>query len=601
MRFGLFYEHHLPSPWDEGAEEQLLLNALEQVELADRLGFDYVWEVEHHFLEEYSHSSAPEVFLAAASQRTNRIRLGHGIVQLPPAINHPARTAERIATLDLISGGRVEFGTGEGSSQAELGAFGVDREHKRSQWEEMLDVVTRMMVEEPFAGHESKWMFMPPRNVVPKPKQKPHPPLWAACSQRDTIITAARKGLGALSFSFVEPEDAKPWVDDYYRVLTSEKCVPGGFSVNPNVAVVIPFMCHADEATAIERGIDGAHFFGYSLAHYYAFGRHRPGETNIGEEFSQQRTQYGFARDIIRPEGENLGVRILEQGLGSMRGAVGTPAQIRDLMRRYEAVGVDQIIFVSQAGSNKHEHVCESLELFAREVLPDFATEADAIDERRMERLEEACSAALARRSGARSLSEPYVITAYEEPNPAVPQERSREIKMDVATQESSKDIAARQKGAPAVADDQQFDMSPDLVTPEQFAQLIASAENDDQIREVIHQVGTDKTLDRVFEGFEQRFVPERAEDVSADVMFVVKDNDEEHSYTISIKDKTCTAKNEAIADPRTTLTTDLASFLKLIAGVEDGMKLFMGGKLKVSGDLMFSTRLMTFFDQPKA
>src|SRR6267378_4565491 len=152
MRFGIFYEHQLPRPWSERSEADLLRDALEQVELADRVGLDYVWEVEHHFLEEYSHSSAPEVFLAAASQRTTRIRLGHGIVQLPPGFNHPARVAERIATLDLVSDGRVEFGTGESSSQAELGGFGVDRDSKREQWDEALDAITRMFVEEPFAG-----------------------------------------------------------------------------------------------------------------------------------------------------------------------------------------------------------------------------------------------------------------------------------------------------------------------------------------------------------------------------------------------------------------------------------------------------------------
>src|SRR5690349_2312249 len=130
MRFGVFYEHQLPRPWTEGAEQQLFREALEQVELADRLGIDYAWEVEHHFLEEYSHSSAPEVFLAAASQRTRRIRLGHGIVLAPPPYNHPARVAERIATLDLVSNGRVEFGTGESSSQMELGGFGIDRNLK---------------------------------------------------------------------------------------------------------------------------------------------------------------------------------------------------------------------------------------------------------------------------------------------------------------------------------------------------------------------------------------------------------------------------------------------------------------------------------------
>src|SRR6059058_4274597 len=168
MRFGIFYEHQLPRPWTEGSEEKLLTDALEQVELADKVGIDYVWEVEHHFLEEYSHSSAPEVFLAAASQRTKRIRLGHGIVQLPPNFNHPARIVERAATLDLISGGRVELGTGEASSQVELGGFGVTRDDKRAQWEEALDVVARMFVEEPFAGANGPHINVPPRNVMPK-------------------------------------------------------------------------------------------------------------------------------------------------------------------------------------------------------------------------------------------------------------------------------------------------------------------------------------------------------------------------------------------------------------------------------------------------
>src|SRR5436190_24152598 len=144
MKFGLFYEHQLPRPydqddWDVEDEHKILKNALDQVELADKLGIDYVFEVEHHFLEEYSHSSAPEIFLAAASQRTSRIRLGHGIVQLPFNFNHTARVAERIATLDLLSDGRVEFGTGEASSEAELGGFLVDRASKRAQWAEALD------------------------------------------------------------------------------------------------------------------------------------------------------------------------------------------------------------------------------------------------------------------------------------------------------------------------------------------------------------------------------------------------------------------------------------------------------------------------------
>src|SRR3954468_1254368 len=157
MRFGIFFEHQLPRPWGAGAEHKLLHDALEQIEIADRVGFDFVWEVEHHFLEEYSHSSASDVFLAAASQRTSRIRLGLGILPLPLAYQHPARVAETVATLDLVSDGRVEFGTGETSSGAELEGFGVDRETKRAQWEESLDAVTRMFVEEPFAGIDGRY------------------------------------------------------------------------------------------------------------------------------------------------------------------------------------------------------------------------------------------------------------------------------------------------------------------------------------------------------------------------------------------------------------------------------------------------------------
>src|SRR6476469_5880504 len=186
MRFGIFYEHQLPRPWHEDSEYQLLQNALEQCELADRLGIDYVWEVEHHFLEEYSHSSAPELLLAAASQRPSRIRLGHGIVHTVPAINHPARIAERIATLDVLSAGRVEFGTGEGSAAAELDAFGVQPAEQRAMWEEGVRVALRCLTESPFSGHAGEYVRMPPRNIVPKSVQRPHPPVWVACSRRET-------------------------------------------------------------------------------------------------------------------------------------------------------------------------------------------------------------------------------------------------------------------------------------------------------------------------------------------------------------------------------------------------------------------------------
>ena len=132
------------------------------------------------------------------------------------------------------------------------------------------------MTESPFTGHSGEFVTMPPRNVVPKPRQKPHPPLWVACSRRDTIHLAAQKAIGALAFAFVDPEEAKYWVDDYYATLANEG-VPIGDAVNANVACVTTFMCHEDEDEAMRRGIEGANFFGYSLAHYYVFGRHQPG------------------------------------------------------------------------------------------------------------------------------------------------------------------------------------------------------------------------------------------------------------------------------------------------------------------------------------
>jgi alkanesulfonate monooxygenase SsuD/methylene tetrahydromethanopterin reductase-like flavin-dependent oxidoreductase (luciferase family) len=198
MKFGIFYEHQIPRPWDANAEHRIYREALEQVELADRLGIDYAWEVEHHFLEEYSHSSAPEVFLAACSQRTKRIRLGHGIVLMPPGYNHPARVAERIAALDLVSDGRVEFGTGESASILELGGYRVDVAEKRTAWRESVEQCLNMMVMTPYPGYEGKFFSMPCRNVIPKPLQKPHPPVWVACSSRETIRarqTIAESGL----------------------------------------------------------------------------------------------------------------------------------------------------------------------------------------------------------------------------------------------------------------------------------------------------------------------------------------------------------------------------------------------------------------------
>ena len=413
MKFGIFYEHQLPRPWSEDAEYKIIQDALDQVELADKLGFNHVWEVEHHFLEEYSHSSAPEIFLAACSQRTKNIRLGHGIIQTAPQYNHPARTAERVATLDLVSGGRVEFGSGESSSEAELGGFQIPYGEKREAWLEGLEVAIRCMTEEPFAGHDGQYVTMPPRNVVPKPMQKPHPPLWVACSRRDTILLAAEKGIGALSFAFIDPEEARHWVHDYEERLAT-KCVPVGRAVNAQIACVTPMMVHRDEDEAIRRGLEGGNFFGYSLAHFYVFGDHRPGVTNVWEEYIERRDKMGYSPEAaIAERRETLGAKFASGGSSGLRGAVGTPDQLREFMRRYEEAGVDELIFILQAGRNQHEHIMEAIELFGTEVLPEFAERDDTFTKAKQERLAPAIEAAMARRvDTAPPMPEDFVMRA---------------------------------------------------------------------------------------------------------------------------------------------------------------------------------------------
>ena len=586
MRFSLFYEHQLPRPWSEDSERRLLEDALEQIVVAERAGFDRIWEVEHHFLEEYSHSSAPEVFLAAASQRTERIRLGHGIVQLPPGVNHPARVAERVATLDLVSGGRVDFGTGEGSSAGELGGFLIDRTRKHAQWEDALDAITRMFVEEPFAGWESDFFRMPPRNVVPKPMQRPHPPLWVACSRRETIHVAARKGIGALAFSFVEPEDAGKWVREYYELIASEECVPAGFAVNPNVAVVLPMMCHPDEAEAIERGINGAHFFGYSLAHYYGGTPHAIATTDVYREFLERREATGFARDIVTPDQAPLGVRLLQEGLGSLRGAIGTPEQITDLLRRYEAVGVDEVGMVLQAGRNAHEHICESLELFGREVTPRFAEGRERADDEKAERLAPAIEAALGRREPPREQRGAYVI---DEPAEL---ERARRARRRAAL--APRDVAGRLR-----------DELRDGVR-RRAQRALARFVDGSSDTEIERRFGSQAAQRALLLGMARSFEPTMAFGFEGEIEYELSrrsDGDgavpaRSDRWTIRISGDKARVLQGPGTEPAVTVRMGLVDFVRIAAGGSP-MPAFLEGRVELEGDLSVARRMTEMFGGP--
>jgi alkanesulfonate monooxygenase SsuD/methylene tetrahydromethanopterin reductase-like flavin-dependent oxidoreductase (luciferase family) len=330
------------------------------------------------------------VFLAACSQRTRNIRLGHGIRQVIPGYNHPARTAEVIATLDLVSNGRVDFGTGESSAILELGGFGVDVETKRRAYLEATEQICNMLAMDPYPGFEGEFFSMPCRNVVPKPLQRPHPPLWVACSNRDTIKMAAENGMGVLCFSFQDPADAKHWVDEYYDIIRSERCVPIGHAVNANIAMVTSFSVHRDKEEAIRRGKPGFDFFRYALANLYIFGEHVPGRTNIWEAF--EKDQANPALSVLPDDGQ--------------LGGIGTPEDQRAHLEGFERSGVDQVIFIQQAGQNRHEHICESLELFANEVMPGFAERSPAREKRKQEELAPYLEAAMERKRFMKQLAD---------------------------------------------------------------------------------------------------------------------------------------------------------------------------------------------------
>ena len=195
MEFGIFFELSVPRPFAPGVEQQVYLNALEQARLADELGFDSVWCVEHHFLEEYSHCSAPEVMLAAIAAQTRDVRVGHGAVVCVPEMNHPIRVAERCAALDILSGGRLEVGTARSGTWTELGGFGADPDLTKKHWDEYVRVLPRLWAEGPFE-YEGLSFSMPERNVLPKPVQDPHPPLWVTVTSPGTEIDAADRGIG---------------------------------------------------------------------------------------------------------------------------------------------------------------------------------------------------------------------------------------------------------------------------------------------------------------------------------------------------------------------------------------------------------------------
>jgi hypothetical protein len=422
---------------------------------------------------------------------------------------------------------------------------------------------------------------MPPRNVVPKPKQRPHPPLWVACSRRETIHFAARKGIGALSFSFVEPEDARRWVGEYYDLIASEECVPAGFALNPTVTVVLPMMCHEDEAEAIERGLDGAHFFGYSLAHYYGMGRHQPGRTSVWEEFLRNRDEKGFARDIVKPEDAPLAVRIMQHGIGSLRGAVGTPEQIRDLVRRYEAAGVDQVVFVLQAGPNRHEHICEALELFAARVLPEFAERAEERDREKLERLRPAMEAALARREPAREAPPGYVID-----EPAELERAARARREAPGVRGRLEQLAGDVRQATRRG------------TQKALSRFVREA-SDERLE---RRFGRPLAQKLIFTAMARQFDPRLAFGFEGDITWELEhpgDSKPPERWTVRVEGDQATVMEGSQDEPAVRFRLAVPDWARLVADEADPQELMFDGRFHIEGDFQVASRVPEMFGGP--
>jgi alkanesulfonate monooxygenase SsuD/methylene tetrahydromethanopterin reductase-like flavin-dependent oxidoreductase (luciferase family) len=356
MEFGIFnslYVPHQLSDTDPDAEWKRLLDEVTWTEAADRAGFKYTWATEHHFLEEYSHLSCNEAFLAFVAARTSRIHIGSGIFNITPPVNHPARVAERAAVLDILSGGRFELGMGRGSSTTEQKGFGIDdQELTREMFDEVIAQLPRMWRETDYS-YDGKFFSMPTRNILPKPMTKPHPPLWVAAGSPSTFQKAAQMGLGVLCFSTAGPKVIAPLIEQYKKDI--QNCEPVGEYVNNNVMVTTQMLCLEDGRRA--REIASEITMGYQNSLVFRYLDTFPKPPGIPE----------WPALMPEPTVETLDIGI-DRGLV----AIGTPEECIRACHTYEDIGADQLTFGMLSTTMPIDVAVEAVELFGKHVIPEF-------------------------------------------------------------------------------------------------------------------------------------------------------------------------------------------------------------------------------------
>jgi alkanesulfonate monooxygenase SsuD/methylene tetrahydromethanopterin reductase-like flavin-dependent oxidoreductase (luciferase family) len=363
MQFSMIFEVQLAHPTREN-ERRGYHETVEQALLAEEVGFDRVWAVEHHNLRYYAHCTAPEILLTHIAARTKRIRIGHGVVLLPKNYNHPIRVAERIAALDILSGGRVDFGTGVSSSELEMGAFGVDPDTRHAEWAEALRMIPRMWSEAPFS-HQGKYFQVPPRHVLPRPVQEPHPPLYVAATREETLDVAGRLGIGALCLGFGGPEDILKKRIRYDRAIAARGDAEiAGLVPNHHLSALCPAIVLEDRELARAIGLRGQRFFVDALNHSYAGGPEPRADVDLAEAARARLSEEVVEADLAAPGADPASVQV--------RRAFGDPDDAMAYVRALVEAGADEVMFLIQMGTVPQTACLETIRLLGERVIPRF-------------------------------------------------------------------------------------------------------------------------------------------------------------------------------------------------------------------------------------
>jgi alkanesulfonate monooxygenase SsuD/methylene tetrahydromethanopterin reductase-like flavin-dependent oxidoreductase (luciferase family) len=378
MKFGAVYELQ-PGP-GLGADQERIVQvwreAIQQVVLMDELGWDYVWEVEHHFLGDYSSSSAPEVFLSTLAALTSQIRIGHGVVLLPKEFNHAWRVAEKIAALDIVSNGRVEFGNGRSITKDELLGFGIDPADSRAMQLEALDMIPRMFTQDTFSW-KGQFYDVPERRVTPRPIQQPHPPMWIAATQPESWKVAGERGLGILSFGFSQPGMLEENIAIYHEALATAQPVSG--AINRQIAVSPMMYCAETDEEALETAWPHIQFF---VQQNIGFISQWKGSTSRAYDYYEKMAAFSeqgelFALPTFDPvdmPGLSEEAKVLGGQVQNGLFCVGSPATCVEFVQKHVDAGIDQLIFPVQFGTLTHEQITKSISLFTEQVMPKFST-----------------------------------------------------------------------------------------------------------------------------------------------------------------------------------------------------------------------------------